>query len=218
LRQAEFIAATFSRLNLSSRHALQGVFVVKMQRGKAMRFRFSNLTYSSVMILAMFLTIGCIWSFAQSSPAPLSKNTDPLVTEEQNETFRDTLKKMQIKREEEEHKKLLRKAEQIKTDAGALQKEVSGEKLRRDADKLLREIEKNARHLRSESGGGNNDHQLESVPDSLESAVSQLVESGEKLQTAMSKTSRHVVSAAVITHATDVLLLVKILRGYLVQS
>lgn len=182
-----------------------------------MWYCFTAIFRSVAMMLASF-TLCSVLALAQSAPAPLSKNTDPLVTEEQNEAFRDTLVKMKIKREEEEHKKLVKKAEQIKANADALQKETSREKLRHEAEKLLKEIEKNAKNLRSESGGGGTDQQLDPVPASLDAALKQLVESSGKLHTAMEKTSRHVVSASVITHATDVLLLVKVLRSYLTQS
>src|ERR1051326_3807138 len=77
----------------------------------------------------------------------------PPPPDEQNETFLDTLKRMQIKREEEEHKKLVEKALQIKEAAEDLNKEGDGQHLQRTADKKLREIEKSAKQIRSESGG-----------------------------------------------------------------
>ena len=50
--------------------------------------------------------------------------------EEQNETFRDTLVRMRIKREEEEHKKIVTKAEQIQDLTQKLAKEATATRLR----------------------------------------------------------------------------------------
>ena len=135
--------------------------------------------------------------------------------EEQNETFLDTLKRMQIKREEDEHKKLVEKALQIKEAAESLNKENDSSHLQRTADKKLREIEKSAKQIRSESGGGDDGKQLESPPKTLAEALKQLSDASERLQVSMEKTSRHVVSASVIAETSEIIQLVKIIRGYL---
>ena len=49
--------------------------------------------------------------------------------EEQNETFRDTLVRMRIKREEEEHKKIVTKAEQLRDLALKLADEAKASRL-----------------------------------------------------------------------------------------
>jgi hypothetical protein len=135
--------------------------------------------------------------------------------EEQNQTWLDTLKKMQIRREEEEHKKLVKAATEVKENAELLLKDANGSKLPRSAEKKLKEIEKGAKKIRSESGSGDPDKQLDPAPSSLEDALRQLSEASKKLQAGVEKTSRHVVSAAVVTHATEVIQLVKLIRGYL---
>lgn len=135
--------------------------------------------------------------------------------EEQSETWLDTLKKMQIRREEEEHKKLVRAAAEVKENAEALLRDASDSKLPRAAEKKLKEIEKGAKKIRSESGGGEGDQQLDPVPATLAEALKQLCEASSKLQAGMEKTSRHVVSATVVATATEVIQLVKLIRGYL---
>lgn len=136
------------------------------------------------------------------------------VTEEQNETFRDTLVRMRIKREEEEHKKIVTKAEQIQSLAEKLSKEAAPTRLPRATDKHLKEIEKNARSVRSDAGGGE-DVPLEAPPHNLADALKQLHEASERLNKELSKTSRHVVSITVASQATEIIQLVKLLRGYL---
>ena len=135
--------------------------------------------------------------------------------EEQNETMRDTLKRMQIKREESEHKKLLEKGEQIKLEAENLAKAVAGSHLPRAVEKKLREIEKSSRQIRSDFGGAGDDNALESPPRNLDDVLKQLNDASERLNKHLSKTSRQVVSITVIEIANEIAQLVKILRGYL---
>jgi hypothetical protein len=135
--------------------------------------------------------------------------------EEQNETMRDTLKRMQIKREENEHKKLLEKGEQIRLEAENLAKAAVDGRLPRAVEKKLRDIEKSARQIRSDFGGSGDDNALESPPNNLDDALKQLNDSSEQLNKHLSKTSRRVVSITVIEVANEIAQLVKILRGYL---
>jgi hypothetical protein len=172
----------------------------------AMLFRtLRTLIFTFALILAATFGVG-----AQGTPPP---------PDEQNETFIDTLKRMQIKREEDEHKKLVEKALQIKEAAENLNKENGGEKsglhLARAADKKLREIEKSAKQIRSESGGGDDGQQLESPPKTLADALKQLSDASQRLQVSMEKTSRRVVSASVVAETNEIIQLVKIIRGYL---
>ncbi|MGH9846368.1 MAG: hypothetical protein ACREEM_47320 [Blastocatellia bacterium] len=165
-----------------------------------MRFRFS-------IFLFCFLFV---------APVLCAQSAEPPPSDEQNETMRDTLKRMQIKREEQEHKKILDKGALIKTEAENLAKEAVGNTLPRNAEKKLREIEKSARQIRSEfGGGGNDDEALESPPDDLAGALKRLSESGEKLNKELGKTSRHVISFAVIRITSEVIQLTRNIRGYL---
>lgn len=139
----------------------------------------------------------------------------PPPPDEQNETFLDNLKRMQIKREEEEHKKLVEKALQIKESAESLNKEGDGQRLLHAADKKLREIEKSAKQIRSDSGGSDDGKPLETPPTTLAEALKQLSDASQRLQVSMEKTSRHIVSASVIAETSEIIQLVKIIRGYL---
>jgi hypothetical protein len=158
-----------------------------------------------------FLCLLCVAPAAGAQSA--SSGIPP--EEEQNETMRDTLKRMQIKREESEHKKLLEKGEQIKLEAENLAKVAVGGHLPRAVEKKLREIEKSARNIRSDFGGAGDDNALESLPNNLDDALKQLNEASERLNKHLSKTSRRVVSITVIEVANEIAQLVKILRGYL---
>lgn len=168
--------------------------------------RILTLTLSVLTLLLLTASLGT----AQSSANPAAKPE-----EEQNEAFRDTLKKMQIKREEDEHKKLVRAAEEVRDNAELLLKDAAGDKLPKSSEKKLKEIEKGAKKIRSESGAGSGDDKLEPVPATLEAALKQLSEASKRLHAGMEKTSRHVMSAVVVSEATEVIQLVKLLRSYL---
>jgi hypothetical protein len=155
----------------------------------------------------------CLLCAAPAAAQSASSSSPP--EEEQNETMRDTLKRMQIKREESEHKKLLEKGEQIKVEAENLAKAAAGSYLPRPVEKKLRDIEKSARQIRSDFGGGGDDNALESPPNNLDDALKQLSDASERLNKHLSKTSRRVVSITVIEVTNEITQLVKILRGYL---
>jgi hypothetical protein len=153
--------------------------------------------------------------FVATSGVRAQSSSIPPPPDEQNETFLDTFKRMQIKREEEEHKKLVEKATQLKDAAESLSKDSDGKRLARAADKKLREIEKSAKQIRSDAGGSDGDFELETPPATLPDALKQLNAASQRLLEKMAKTSRHVVSVTVVTEATEIIHLVKIVRGYL---
>lgn len=142
-----------------------------------------------------------------------SSSTDPPPTSQvdQSEALLDTLKRMQIKREEGEHKKLLEKAVSIKEGAELMARELAAGRLSRTHEKRLREMEKFARQIRSESGGSA-DEKLDSPPATLKDSVSLLVEAGERLNATLAKTSRRVVSVAVVDASCEVIELIKLIR------
>lgn len=148
---------------------------------------------------------------AQAQSASVQQVPPP---DEQNETMRDTLKRMQIKREEEEHKKLLSKGFQIKQDVESLLKDAANERLPRSSEKRLKDIEKSAKNIRSQFGGSE-DAELESPPKNLDEALKQLTETTAQLNDRLAKTSRQVISIQVVESCTDIIQLVKTLRTYL---
>ena len=90
-----------------------------------------------------FRVLLVIFCLVIAAPVLCAQSGEPPRPEEQNETMLDTLKRMQIKREEQEHKKILDKGARIKEDAEALAKEAVGNSLPRAIDKKLRSIGKN---------------------------------------------------------------------------
>lgn len=135
---------------------------------------------------------------------------------DQNETLRDTLTRMQIKREEGDFRKLVVKAETIREGARLLAAEIvnGGEdSLARRHEKRLREIEKFARQIRSDSGGSD-DGEPVSIPPSFGELVARLVAVSERLNESIARTSRRVVSVTVIEACSEVIDLVRQIRQW----
>ncbi|MBO0861684.1 MAG: hypothetical protein J2P21_24995 [Chloracidobacterium sp.] len=164
----------------------------------------------TLRILFSILYILLITSIAGAQGSGAANPAD-----EQNETMLDTLKRMQIKREEEEHKKILDKGAQIERDAESLAKEAINGHLPRTDEKKLREIDKAARQIRSDFGGAGDDTQIDPLPNNLDDALKRLGDASERLNKHLSKTSRQVISVSVVEVANEVTQLVKILRSYL---
>ena len=168
-----------------------------------MRFRLLN----PVLAIAGLVLLGSL-TYAQTA-------NPTTIPEEQSEPFRDTMVRMQIQREETEHKKRLEKASQIRDLASDLLKDSEKGRLSHSADKKLRDIEKAARQIRSELGGSNDDTPLETPPDTLSKAVHKMDTLSEQFNTSLEKTSRRVVSATVLAEASEIIQLVKIIRSFL---
>jgi hypothetical protein len=132
-----------------------------------------------------------------------------------SEGFHDTLRRMQIKRAENEHKKRVADAQLAAELSAALAKEAEQSRLDRAAEKKLRDIEKAAKRIRSDAGGSDDDKPLENPPANLPDALRLMTEVSKRLSDVMSKTSRHVISAEAISEASELIRLVKLAREYL---
>lgn len=165
------------------------------------------------MIRGILFVIGWLILTVVAAQAQSVETLQVPPPDEQNETMRDTLKRMQIKREEEEHKKLLSRGFQIKQDVESLLRDAANGRLPRSAEKRLKEIEKFAKNIRSQFGGSQ-DAELESPPGNLEDALKQISETTAQLNDRLAKTSRQVISIQVVESCTDIIQLVKTLRAY----
>lgn len=141
---------------------------------------------------------------------PTKEERDP-----PSEGFHDTLRRMQIKRAENEHKKRVEEAKQAAALAASLTEDAKDQQLDRAAEKKLRDIEKAAKRIRSDAGGSDDDKPLDNPPANLAEALQQLSDASKRLNEEMGKTSRHIISASVISSASEMIRLVKAARGYL---
>ena len=160
-----------------------------------------------ILLLHGFLILFSTFAFAQAEPE--DKKDFP------NEGLQDTLNRMKIKRLEIELKKLIKSSEQAYEISQTLTELIDKEALGKPAEKKLHEIDKAAKQIRNHIIGSDNKGEDFTPPKNLAEAVTRLMESCKKMNEQMEKTSRHVVSAAIIISSSDVLRLTKILRTYI---
>ena len=121
-----------------------------------------------------------------------------------------------VRHEEETHREVIERAEEIDEISSQLLKRYDSQKnLGRDDLKSLERIEKLARKIRGNAGGSDSEESLDSPPSKLDAAVVRLSELSEQLNKGVKKTSRMVVSAAVIERSNELIRLVKHIKSFL---
>ena len=119
-----------------------------------------------------------------------------------------------IKHEEEQHKEMVERADEAALIGEQLLNSFRKNKsFDRDDLKRLERMEKLARKIRGGAGGSDDDDPLENPPQQLDAAVSRLSEVADKLNKSVQKTSRLVISAAVINSSNELIELIKHIRG-----
>jgi vacuolar-type H+-ATPase subunit I/STV1 len=161
---------------------------------------------SRFFLLSLGILVFSTFAFAQVEPD--DKKEPP------SEGMQDTLNRMKIKRAEIELKKLIKSSEQALEISQTLSELIDKESLGKPAEKKLHEIDKAAKQIRNYIGSANKEEEF-TPPKNLSEAVSMLTDSCKKMNEQMEKTSRHVVSAALVISSSDVLRLTKILRTYI---
>jgi hypothetical protein len=125
----------------------------------------------------------------------------------------EMLRRAEIRHEEEEHKEMVERADQ----AALLGEEIlssyrKNNSLTRDDLKKLERMEKLVRKIRG-GAGGSDDEKLANPPGKLGSVVSRIAELSGALKNSVLKTSRLVISAAVIERSNELLELIRHIRS-----
>ena len=125
----------------------------------------------------------------------------------------ELLERAAIKFDESEHKETLERAKEgallgVELRAGFEQNRA----LTREDWKKIERLEKIARRIRSRVGGSDDKTPLEDPPGTLEKAIPRLALVADELQKGVEKTSRHVISAAVIERSNELIELIKLIR------
>ena len=119
-----------------------------------------------------------------------------------------------IRHAEEEHKEMLERADETAELADQLHSAFqTAQTLGRQELKKLERIEKLARKIRGNAGGDDDKLALKETPQHLGDALKQLSEISEELKKSVSKTSRLVVSAAVIERSNELIELTRFIRA-----
>lgn len=130
----------------------------------------------------------------------------------------EMLKRAEIENEKESHKEMVERAEEtvrLGLDLRAAfgkYKALSREDLRQ-----LERMEKLARKIRGGAGGDDDKEALKDPPAQLEQAVARIAELSEKLGESVRKSSRFVVSGAVIEQSNELIELIRHVRSFVKQ-
>ncbi|HEY0174043.1 MAG TPA: hypothetical protein VGB98_23705 [Pyrinomonadaceae bacterium] len=126
----------------------------------------------------------------------------------------EMLRRAEIRHEEETHKEMVERADeaaQIGDEILASYKKNNS--LTRDDLKKLERLEKLARKIRGGAGGSDADKDLHDPPGMIGGALSKLAELSGALKKSVLKTSRMVISAAVIERSNEIIELVRHIRS-----
>ena len=162
------------------------------------------------------LLLALVPAFAQAQTGVLpaekggkDEKRSPLLGSPEEEMIR----RAEIRAAEEAHKEMLERAEeaarlgdQIRASFERLNA-LSGEDM-----KKLERLEKLARKIRGASGGSDDKERSKSIPDKLGSAISRVAELSGLLKKSVQKTSRLVISGAVIENTNELIELIQHLR------
>lgn len=126
----------------------------------------------------------------------------------------EIIRRAEIKHEEESHREMLERADEAALIGEQLLNSFQKNKaLVRDDFKKLERMEKLARKIRGGTGGSDDDAPLENAPQQMDKALTRLVEVSDQLNKSVQKTSRLVISAAVINSSNELIELIKHIRS-----
>ena len=126
----------------------------------------------------------------------------------------EIMRRAEIKHEEESHKEVVQRADETALIGEQLLNSFQKNKsLGKDDLKKLERMEKLARKIRGSAGGSDDDAPLENAPQQMEKALARLAEVSDQLNKSVQKTSRLVISAAVINSSNELIELIKHIRS-----
>ena len=175
-------------------------------------------TLRASIFAAAFVVALSVGAYAQSSPP---RADTPFPTPEPQRRPRpmgspeeEMLRSAEIRHEEENHKEMVERADEaVQIGDEVLASFKQNRSLTRDDLKKLERLEKLARKIRGGAGGSDDDKQLQDPPGKVEGALSRLAGLTCDLKKSVSKTSRLVISAAVIEHTNEMIELIRHIRS-----
>jgi hypothetical protein len=126
----------------------------------------------------------------------------------------EILRRAQIKHEEDSHKEMVERAGEMAQIGDEILNSFNKSKsLGRDDLKKLERMEKLARKIRSSAGASDDEEESEKPPGPVEDAVKRLAEISDTLNKNVQKTSRLVISAAVIKNSNQLIGLIRHIKN-----
>lgn len=174
---------------------------------------FRDCKKGAFLLLALtVLLLSASLATAQSRPS-LSQNGISAEEQAYASIEEEMRAKRVIRAAEKAHQENLLRARNLSFIASTLAAECKEKgQLDREDLKKLEKAEKLARSIRSAAGGSEDDVELEHRPGTLSAALKMFAEVATSLRINVEKTSKHVVSTAVIDEANVILELLRIVR------
>jgi hypothetical protein len=182
------------------------------------------------MVVHMRRLPALILTFAALIPAgapaqPFRQKQDPVVDQrpplkgDLGTPEQEMLRRAEIRHEEATHREMVERAsEAAQIGDELLSSYKKNRALTREDMKKLERLEKLARKIRGGAGGSDDDEGLRDPPRVIGGAVARLAELSGDLKKSVLKTSRLVISAAVIERSNEVLELIRHIRNIQLRS
>lgn len=167
---------------------------------------------TTILFLSIFFSLACV-AQAQETDAQDSRPGAHRGRDDMGKPAEEIIARAEIRHAEETHKEMVERAGEAAQIGGEILSDYKkNNALSGDDFKKLDRLEKLAHKIRSTAGAGE-DVELEDPPSKLEDAVKRLADASDLLNKSVQKTSRLVISAAVINHSNELIELVKRIRS-----
>ncbi|MDQ3908140.1 MAG: hypothetical protein M3268_07330 [Acidobacteriota bacterium] len=176
---------------------------------------------ASILFAACLPFALCALTVAQQpQPAKLPPHPLPDATahsrdddDGQSSPTEEMLKSIELRRSEETYKENLERARETAQLGADVRDTFKRQKsLAADDLKKLARIEKLARSIRNDAGGGDDDSKIDDPPSNLGAAIERLADLCEDFRKKVEKTPRNVVSASVINSANRLIELTRLIK------
>lgn len=171
------------------------------------------LVHRAVALLGAVLLLGAVSASAQMVGADEPRSGSQRGDFGSPEA--EMLRRAEIRREEETHKEMVERADEVVQIGDALLASFKkNNSITRDDVKRLERLEKLARKIRGGAGGSDDENELSDPPNQVEGAVTRLSKLACSLKESVSKSSRLVVSGNVIERSNEIIELIRHIRTF----
>ncbi|HZT60928.1 MAG TPA: hypothetical protein VFA21_20155 [Pyrinomonadaceae bacterium] len=167
---------------------------------------------TSILFFSIFLALAGVARAQDEADAQDSRPGAHRGRDDMGKPAEEIIARAEIRHQEETHKEMVDRAGEAAQIGGEILDDYKkNNALSGDDFKKLERLDKLAHKIRG-TAGGSEDVDLEDPPSKLDDAVKRLADASDLLNKSVQKTSRMVISAAVINHSNELINLIKRIR------